>query len=476
MRRVTQPTAIFKIGWHGRKRANVARMQRATENLGVVLREARRRAGMTQEELSARSRLGIRTVSDLERDRIARPHRRTVDALINALGLEGAEAQAFRAAARPAHAARPPAQTPVISKRPPLPAAPADFLGREAELEQLLTWVGYTADLGHDPVIVSGAPGAGKTSFAVHAGHRLAEMFADGQIFVGLRGLEQVPRDPHEVLGVLLGLLDVPGDHLPRTLEARVGLFRSLIRNRSVLLILDDAAGEQQVRPLLPGGGSSMVIVTARNTLAGLDAGRRFTLGRLGRSESLRMIGQIAGWHRLAAEPPASLELAELCGRLPLALRVAGNRLAVRPQWTIADLTQLLRDERTRLSQLVSGDLSVRSVLLSSYALLDTTSRRMFRRLALMNGTTITAPVAATLIGSDVDVTGQVLERLADASLLEALPSCCYRMAEPLTLLAQELLSRHDEPAEILRLFAALRKASAEMRAERAALAGSNRP
>jgi transcriptional regulator with XRE-family HTH domain len=432
---------------------------------------------MTQEELSARSRLGIRTVSDLERDRIARPHRRTVDALINALGLEGAQAQAFRAAARPAHAARP-VQTPVTTKRPlsPLPAAPADFLGREAELEQLLTWVGYSADLGHDPVIVSGAPGAGKTSFAVHAGHRLADMFADGQIFVSLRGLEQVPRDPHEVLGVLLGLLDVPGDHVPRTLEARVRLFRSLIRNRSTLLILDDAAGEQQVRPLLPGGGSSMVIVTARNTLAGLDAGRRFTLGRLGRSESLRMIGQIAGWHRLAAEPPASLELAELCGRLPLALRVAGNRLAVRPQWTIADLTQLLRDERTRLSQLVSGDLSVRSVLLSSYALLDTTSRRLFRRLALMNGTTITPPVAATLIGSDVDVTGQVLERLADASLLEALPSCCYRMAEPLTLLAQELLSRHDEPAEILRLFAALRKASAEMRAERSALAGSNRP
>ncbi|NMO54876.1 helix-turn-helix domain-containing protein [Actinoplanes sp. TBRC 11911] len=452
-------------------------MQRATENLGVVLREARRRAGMTQEELSARSKLGIRTVSDLERDRIGRPHRRTVDALVAALGLEGAEARAFHAAARPARAGGARPDKAVVKRAAnPLPAAPADFLGREAELDQLLTWVGYTPDLGHDPVVVSGAPGAGKTSFALHAGHRLAEMFADGQIFVSLRGLEQVPRDPHEVLGVLLGLLDAPGDHLPRTLEARVGLFRSLIRSRSVLLILDDAAGEAQVRPLLPGGGSSMVIVTSRNTLGGLDAGRRFALGRLGRSESLRMIGQIAGWHRLAAEPPASLELVELCGRLPLALRVAGNRLAVRPQWTIADLTRLLRDERTRLSQLVCGDLSVRSVLLSSYALLDATGRRLFRRLALTSGTTITAPVAAALIESDADRTGRVLEKLADASLLEALPAGSYRLAEPLTLLAQELLSTHDEPAEILRLFAAMRTADAETQAAGDALAGSNRP
>lgn len=441
-----------------------------------MLREARLRAGMTQEELSARSRLGIRTVSDLERDRIARPHRRTVDALVAALGLNGAEAQAFRDAARPAHATRETARK-TTGHAGLLPAAPAGFLGREAELQQLLTWVGYTADLGHDPVIVTGAPGAGKTSFAVHAGHRLAEMFPDGQIFVALRGLEPIPRDPHDVLGVLIGLLDVPADHLPRTLEARVGLFRSLVRERAVLLILDDAAGEAQVRPLLPGGGPSMVIVTSRSTLPGLDAGRRFPLGRLGRSESLRMIGQIAGWQRLAAEPPASLELAELCGRLPLALRVAGNRLAVRPQWAVSDLAHLLRDERTRLSRLVAGDLSVRSVLLSSYARLDGTARRLFRRLALVSDGTVVAPVAAALIESDVDVAARVLEKLADANLLEALPACAYRLAEPLALLAQELMSRHDEPAEILRLLAAVGPAAIETRTGEVLLpTGSNRP
>jgi transcriptional regulator with XRE-family HTH domain len=452
-------------------------MQRGTENLGVVLREARRQAGMTQEELSARSKLGIRTVSDLERDRIARPHRRTVDALVSALGLEGAEAQAFRRAARPARVARgavagETATVPAL----PLPAGPADFLGRESELEQLLTWVGYTADLGHEPVVVSGGPGTGKTSLAVHAGHRLADMFPDGQIFVGLRGLEPVPRDPHEVLGMLLGFLEVPADRLPRTLEARVGLFRSLLRERSLLLVLDDVAGEAQVRPLLPGGGSSMVIVTSRSTLPGLDAGRRFALGRLGRSESLRMIGQIAGWQRLAAEPPASLELVELCARLPLALRVAGNRLAVRPQWSVADLAQVLRDERTRLSQLVSGDLSVRSVLLGSYLRLDGPGQRLFRRLALMGGAAITAPVAATLLDGDVDVAGQVLEKLADACLVEALPAVAYRLEEPLTLLAQEMLSRHDEPAEILRLFTALRIAVAQARSSELVPAGSNGP
>jgi transcriptional regulator with XRE-family HTH domain len=461
-------------------------MQRGTENLGVVLREARRRAGMTQEELSARSKLGIRTVSDLERDRIARPHRRTVDALVSALGLEGAEAQAFRRAARPARVARGavagetatvlalplPATVPAL----PLPAGPADFLGRESELEQLLTWVGYTADLGHEPVVISGGPGTGKTSLAVHAGHRLADMFPDGQIFVGLRGLEPVPRDPHEVLGMLLGFLEVPADRLPRTLEARAGMFRSLLRERSLLLVLDDVAGEAQVRPLLPGGGSSMVIVTSRSTLPGLDAGRRFALGRLGRSESLRMIGQIAGWQRLAAEPPASLELVELCARLPLALRVAANRLAVRPQWSVADLALVLRDERTRLSQLVSGDLSVRSVLLGSYLRLDGQGQRLFRRLALMGGAAITAPVAATLLDGDVDVAGQVLEKLADACLVEALPAVAYRLEEPLTLLAQEMLSRHDEPAEILRLFAALRIAVAQARSSELVPASSNGP
>lgn len=439
-------------------------MVKTRTNFGELLREARLRAGLTQEELSLRSDLGVRTVGDLERDRITRPHRRTVDALVVALGLEGPECDAFRMAARPARSSRPrPAATGQRSggcraAAWSLPADLGDFVGRQADLEGLLAWVGTVDDPAHryrGPVIISGAPGVGKTCFAVRAGYRLAERFPDGQVFVDLRGLDPGRRDPHETLGVLLRNLDVPEAKLPPSVEQRAALFRALVRDRAMLFVLDDAADEAQVRPLMTGSDRTLVIVTSRRTLAGLDTGYRVQLGGFEPGESLALLGLIAGWHRVATQPGEANEVAQLCGHLPLMLRIAGNRLAVRPQWTIGDLASLLRDERCRLSRLVAGDLAARPALEKSYRQLSQAAQRLFRRLALAPGGVASVPVAALLMESDQDSAELVLEELVDASLLTPTSSACrYWLCDPLRLLARELLYAQEQLALVRRLFA----------------------
>ncbi|MFJ6199214.1 hypothetical protein [Micromonospora sp. NPDC092111] len=331
-----------------------------------------------------------------------------------------------------------------------LPADLTDFVGRQAELDRLLSWADRVVDLGYPPVIISGGPGMGKTSFAVHAGHRLAARFPDGQIFVDLRGAK-----PHETLGTLLCALGVPEGELPSSLEQRTGLFRVLARDRSVLFVLDNAEDEAQVRPLLAGGGRSLFILASRRTLAGLDAGRRIPLARFGREESLTLLGLIAGWHRVDAQPREATEVARACGRLPLALRIAGNRLAVRPGWAFRDLAHRLRDERTRLSWLVAGDLAMRPALRTSYDRLGPTAQRLFRRLSIAPDGIATVPVAAALLEPDGDCAELVLEELVDASLLASTPSPDrYRLEGPLRLLAHELLHQQEPVSLVFRLFA----------------------
>ncbi|RKR89424.1 helix-turn-helix protein [Micromonospora pisi] len=429
-------------------------------SFGERLREARRRTGLTQEELCLRSGLGVRTVGDLERDRISRPHRRTIDALVGALDLQGTEREAFRAAAR---AGRQPPTRPVPPSRAvtwSLPPDLGDFVGRGAEWNQLLAYLGDPDDdtrRASRPVVVYGPPGAGKTCFAVHAGYRLTERFPDGQIFVDLHGLDPQRRDCNEVLGLLLRNLDLPESQLPPSVEQRSAMLRALTRDRAMLFVLDNAADEAQVRPLLTDSQRSMVIVTSRRTLAGLDAGCRISVGGLDLAESMTLLGLIAGPNRVAAQRTEAAEVARLCGYLPLTLRIAGNRLAVRPQWAVGDLARRLGDDRCRLSQLVAGDLAVRPILEMSYQQLSLTAQRMFRRLSLAPGGIASVAVAAMLMESDQDQAELVLEELVDASMITSTWSTSrYQLHEPLRLLAREMLYAQEPVNVVARLAAQL--------------------
>ncbi|MDF5756206.1 AfsR/SARP family transcriptional regulator [Spongiactinospora sp. TRM90649] len=223
-----------------------------------------------------------------------------------------------------------------------LPAAVAAFAGRDAELRAL---DGLLAVQGLPVSVISGVAGAGKTALALHWAHRAADVFADGQLFADLRGNGTGPVSPGVVLERFLRALGVTGDRIPADPEERAALYRSVLRGRRALIVLDAAASADQVRPLLPGGAGCCVVVTARRRLAGLmvshDA-RPVPLGALGAGEAVHLLRMTAGAARIDGDPAAARRLADLCERLPLALRIAGTRLAVQPTLTVAEVSALL--------------------------------------------------------------------------------------------------------------------------------------
>ncbi|WP_284116970.1 helix-turn-helix domain-containing protein [Streptomyces fragilis] len=345
----------------------------ARGDFAALLRTLRGRAGLSQEELAHRSGLSVRAVADMERGRTRGPQRRTVAALVAALAPAEAEAGALE---RAAASGRP---------RPkPVPAAPAglrlprdmrDFTAREADLERLRA-VAEEAGAAHPPVVlVTGQPGLGKTAFAVRAAHSLAGRYPDGQLAVDLHGTRAEPADPREVLGALLRACGVADAAVPQDLESRSGLFTALLEDRRMLLLLDNAADEAQVRPLLPAAGPTLTLVTSRNALAGLEGVHRLALGVLRREESVALMARVVGPDRVAAEAQAARDLADLCGQLPLAVRIAAQRLAARPQERLAKLAAQLSDEGRRLDALQAGDLQVRAAFALSYRCLLYTSR-----------------------------------------------------------------------------------------------------
>ena len=268
-------------------------------------------------------------------------------------------------------------------------------------------------------VAVAGLPGVGKTAFAVHLAHQLVDRFPDGQLWVDLRGAQRQPLDPAEVLARFLRALGVDGSVVPATLEERAGLYRTLLADRRVLVVLDNAAGEGQVRPLLPGSRGCSVLLTSRAPLAGLEGAHLVDLEVLPAVQAVELLARIVGWQRVAVEPNATDLVVACCGRLPLALRVAGARLASRPQWPVARLAERLADQHRRLDELVVGDLEVRASLALSYQGLDLQLKRLFRRLGLLDAPDVNAWVAAALLDVDLTRADGVMEALVDAHLLD---------------------------------------------------------
>src|SRR5262249_24655994 len=207
----------------------------------------------------------------------------------------------------------------------------------------------------------------GEAALAVRVAHQLGPEFPDGQLYVNLRGAEAQALAPAEVLGRFLRALGVEGQCLPRDVDSRAGLYRSLLADRRMLVVLDNAAGEAQVRPLLPAGASNAVLVTSRARLAGLALSGVIDLGGLQPGQAVGLAGQIVGACRVAAEPEAAAQIAALCGYLPLALRIVGARLAAKPHWRVQRLADRLAAHHRRLDELAVGDLEVRASFALSY-------------------------------------------------------------------------------------------------------------
>ncbi|MBX6750015.1 MAG: winged helix-turn-helix domain-containing protein [Micromonosporaceae bacterium] len=299
-----------------------------------------------------------------------------------------------------------------------LPADLADFTGRDADLARLAEALVAPSEI---PVTValSGGGGVGKTSLAIHLGHHVAASFPDGRFFVPLRGAQADPADPYELLARMLRSLGVDPATIPSDGDERAALYRSLLAGQKVLIVLDDAADESQVVPLLPPTPGCAVVVTSRRRLGGLSAALHVDLGPLGDEEAESLVRRVVGDER-AAQPAALRRLVKLCGGLPLALRIAGARLVARPHWTPERLVSALED--ARLDGLTYGQTGVRASLALSLRGLDPVADRLFALLGTIDRAETSGWVAAALLQQPYRVAEAALERLADARLVEPLP------------------------------------------------------
>jgi DNA-binding SARP family transcriptional activator/tetratricopeptide (TPR) repeat protein len=302
-----------------------------------------------------------------------------------------------------------------------LPAALPDFVGREAELARLSDQLARPAsEPATVPVVgISGEPGLGKTAFAVRLAHGLRSRYPDGQLYVVLHGCTADPAQPGAVLADLLGGLGVTGNALPAGVEQRGALLRARLTGRQVLLVLDDAAGAAQVRPLLPSNPDCAVIVTSRRRLIGLPGVHDVSLPLLDDAAATELVRRCTGDGRSATDPDAEAEIVRLCGGLPLALRIAGSRLVARPHWSASRLRDALRDEQRRLDELTAGDLAVRASIATSWQLLSPEAALLLRRFGLAPAGPLPAWAAAPLLAQPLDAVEATIEELIDARLLD---------------------------------------------------------
>jgi DNA-binding SARP family transcriptional activator/tetratricopeptide (TPR) repeat protein len=308
-----------------------------------------------------------------------------------------------------------------------LPAAVAHFTGRAQELRMLSGSLDRLGRADGTVVIsaIGGTPGVGKTALAVHWAHQVAERFPDGQLYVNLRGFgpSGPPMTAREAVGGFLESLGVPVDRIPAATDARAGLYRSMLAGKRMLVVLDNAADEVQVRPLLPASAGCVAVVTSRRPLPGLAAAEgalRVSLGLMSEAEAGELLAARLGAGRVAAEPRAVRDLAVLCARLPLALAVAAVRAASSPDLALTSLTEQLRDMRGRLDVLDAEDpaSSVRAVFSWSYQNLSGPAARMFRLLATHPGPDISLPAAASLAGIARTQARRILGELTSTHLL----------------------------------------------------------
>ncbi|MFE1554606.1 BTAD domain-containing putative transcriptional regulator [Streptomyces sp. NPDC058734] len=340
-----------------------------------------------------------------------------------------------------------------------LPPDVPGFAGRGAELDALDTLVdGQGQDSRASTVgLITGVAGVGKTGLAVRWAHRVTEQYPDGRLFADLRGYDEhhAPTTAGDILSRFLRSLGVDSDDVPNGLEDRIALYRSVLAERRVLIVLDNVRTFAQIRPLLPGSGGSTVLVTSREQLEQLvtwPQRGRVHLGVLPEADSVELLGRIVGEARIQAAPEDSARLAELCDRLPLALRIAAARLASKPHWTVRHLVTRLNDGRRRLDELSQGESQVRASFELSYRYLHKDAARLYRLLGLLGVPDFTTWVGAALLDGDVMDAERLIEHLVDAQFLEvvgvdATGQLRYRFQNLMRLYAEEL-AREEESEE----------------------------
>ncbi|MQY10230.1 Regulatory protein AfsR [Streptomyces sp. RB5] len=408
----------------------------APARVGELLRGLRREAGLTQEELADAAGLSVRAVRDVERGAVATPQKETVRRLADALGLVGPVRDGFEETARGRGVA--------VATRT-LPRDIVSFTGRQTEFEKLVE-----AAAGAGGVIgihaIDGMAGVGKTAFAVHVAHRLADQFPDGQIFLPLHGHTpgQESVDPEDALASLLLTVGVAAGQVPPGLQDRMALWRDRLAGQRMLLILDDAVSSEQVLPLLPGTGASLVLVTSRRHLSALDEATAVSLDTLPAGEAAGLLIALAGRRDLRADDLGVAEIIRLCGYLPLAIGMVARQLRHHPAWTAAGRAADLAAAVDRLELMATENLSVAAAFNLSYEDVDEGQQRLFRRLGLHPGPEADAYTAAALDATTPAEARRGLEALYDQNLLTEIAPGRYRMHDLIREHARALAVRDD--------------------------------
>ncbi|MFC0627886.1 AfsR/SARP family transcriptional regulator [Kribbella deserti] len=396
-----------------------------------------------REDLSAQLMLALHRSS--RRAEALEVFRETRARLVRELGIEpGPRLQSMQREILDCGPVAAPARSRTRPRR--LPMDIADFTGRYDELARLRRLVDEAVRGPVTVCVIEGMAGVGKTRLAIHAAHRFA---ADGdiQLWADLRGFDgrQRPAEPSAVLGTFLHALGVSAEQVPRELDERAALFRERLAGSKALVVLDNAVSEEQVRPLLPGGPESLVLVTTRCSLAGLDGAVMLGLDVFSEPEAVELMARVLGPERIAAEPEAAARVARLCGYLPLAVTLAARRLRGRSSWRLVDLADRL--ERDRLDQLDLGDRGVRTVFEMSYKALTDEQRRLFRQLGAHPGDDFTAESAAALAGLTPRNAELILDHLLDFYLLEQITPGRYRFHDLVRDFARDCLRADETPA-----------------------------
>ncbi len=421
---------------------------------GPLLRRLRIAAALTQEELAAAAGVSTRSVSDLERGVNLTARKDTARLLADALRLDGAAKSEFVQAARgyrlrgsDGGLGGVAAGGLVVATRT-LPRDIPSFMGREPELEGLFDAVRVPYLAGAVGIhAIGGMAGIGKTAFAVHAAHQLAPQFPDGQIFLSLHGHTpgHQPVDAVDALGSLLLTTGVAPQQIPPGLEARMALWRDRLARRQLLLVLDDASDSEQVRPLLPGAGGSLVLVTSRRHLSALEDATTISLDTLSPEHAARLLVRLAARPGLNPDDEAVSEIARLCGYLPLGIGMLARQLHHHPTWTPADLATDLAAARDRLDLMSTENVSVAAAINLSYEDLNPSQKQIFRRLGLHLGNDIDAYAAAALDGATLYATQRNLAALYDHYLLSEPARGRYRLHDLVREHARVLAA--EEPA-----------------------------
>ncbi|MCW3840292.1 tetratricopeptide repeat protein [Micromonospora yasonensis] len=385
----------------------------------------------------------------------------TRDALADQLGVPpGTELEQLRGSALHARSSRktfPPSRSQAAPPFPPGEAGPAiswlprvvpDFVGRREIVGQVLHDI--TAGETGSPVIrvIDGMAGCGKTTLAVHFAARLADRYPDGQLFIDLQGhSDGGPIQPAAALVTLLRQLGVPASRIPGDLTERMEMWRRELALRRVVVVLDNAADSAQVDPLLPTSGEPVVFVTSRRRLLALTTQPPVSLSVLSEQEGLSLLTALAGEQRVRADVENAAEVVRLCGRLPLAIRLAGTRLAHRPAWSMSDMVRRLARKPAFLPQLRAEARTIVEAFAESYEPLGDRAKQVFRAFGLVTGNHLDPAMIAALTGLSFDEATDVVDELVDRHLVEELTEGRYRVHDLMWQYASELGMQTDSPA-----------------------------